>query len=852
MSLLHDYAAALAQPPLSLVPDDGTRGTRYDEFIAPDGALRTAWKGIAEIAVDLTSDHLARVDSEITGMLADDGVTYEHADAGSQPWQLDPMPLLIDAPTWAKLEVGLAQRSELLNALLVDIYGDQKLLAEGIIPPAVIFGHSGFARPLARPSAFDPHPLIFSATDLGRDADGEWRVLTDRVQAPSGLGYAMENRRVLSRVLPALYEEAGLHRVEPYFQAVRAALLQAAPAGVDDPRVVVLSPGTHSETAYDQAFIANILGFPLVQGGDLVAHGGRVWMKPVGYPAVPPTERVDVILRRVDAEWCDPLELRAGSKLGVAGLSEAVRRGHVRLVNGLGAGVLENPALIPFMPAICERLLGEQLRLPSVPTWWCGDDEGRARVLDSLGGGSSASGGAMVVRTIDGAASELAGLSADELRAQIIAAPHRFVGQERVPLSQAPGWGDTGRATGLATPSPLTLRTFTVREGYAYRPLVGGLATLVDPLANRAQHAPRTKDVWVLKASPTDADQGIVDVAPLTLALAVPVLAPRVLEGMFWSGRYAERAEDLVRLVITARTYAEQLDYSSTAEGSAALTALVGALQRLCGLRWRDPIVEMRALLLDEKRLGTAAHSLDRLREALEGVRDQLSGDTWRALGITDRAMRALRVSTHTPQIGESAGRMLSGILSLQGVTASMMRDEGWHSIEAGRYLERALQVCSLLGITTTVPPGPGVERAVLGGVLMAAESAVTHRRRHRGDVRAVGVLELLLNDTANPRSIAFSLERVHHHLARLGASTGSTRPERLLEHLQELIIDADARSLVASVEGSRPRLELFLAEVRGHLRQLGDAIVHLHFASGPLPQPLSSLALTEVYEVRP
>lgn len=847
MSLLRDYAAALAQPTLALVPDDGAKSARYDEFIAPDGGLRPAWKGMAEIAVDLTSDHLARVDDEITGMLADDGVTYEHPDAGTQPWQLDPMPLLIDAPTWAKLEVGLAQRSELLNALLVDIYGDQKLLAEGIIPPAVVFGHAGFARPLARPSAFDPHPLIFSATDLGRDADGEWRVLTDRVQAPSGLGYAMENRRVLSRVLPALYDEAGLHRVEPYFQAVRASLLQAAPAGVADPRVVVLTPGTHSETAYDQAFLANILGFPLVQGGDLVVHGGRVWMKPAGYPAVQPTEQVDVILRRVDAEWCDPLELRAGSKLGVAGLSEAVRRGAVRLVNGLGAGVLENPALIPFMPAVCERLLGEQLRLTSVPTWWCGDPEGRARVLDSLADAAST----VVVRTIDGAASELAGLSTDELRQQIIAAPHRFVGQERLPLSQAPGWGDTGRATGLATPSPVMLRTFTVREGNAYRPLVGGLATLVDTAIGNAQHAPRTKDVWVLKASPSDADQGIVDVAPLALALAVPVLAPRVLEGMFWSGRYAERAEDLVRLVITARAYAEQLDYSSTDEGSAALRALVGALQRLCGLKWRDSTVEMRALLLDEKRRGTAAHSLNHLRNALEGVRDQLSGDTWRALGITDRAMRALRASTHSPQIAESAGRMLSGILSLQGVTASMMRDEGWHSIEAGRYLERALQVCSLLAITTTVPAGAGAGRAVLGGVLMAAESSVTHRRRHRGDLRAVGVLELLLDDTANPRSIAFSLERVQHHLARLGASTGSTRPERLLEHLQAMIADADVAALAAPVEGSRPRLELFLAEVRAQLHQLGDAIVRLHFASGPQPQPLSSLSLTEVFEVR-
>ncbi len=275
-------------------------------------------------------------------------------------------------------------------------------------------------------------------------------MLTDRVQAPSGLGYAMENRRVLSRVLPELYEEAGLHRMEPYFSALRSALLQAAPSEVADPRVVVLSPGTHSETAYDQAFIANILGFPLVQGEDLVVRDGWVWMKPAGFPQHEPHERVDVILRRVDAEWCDPLELRAGSQLGVAGLTEAVRRGRVRLVNGLGAGVLENPGLMPFMPAVCERLLGEQLRLPSVPTTWCGDPEGLAAVLAAV----EADPTGYIVRQIDGRAADLVDLDPAQLRDRICSAPHRFVGQERLPLSQAPVVGRRRSRVRARQPQP--------------------------------------------------------------------------------------------------------------------------------------------------------------------------------------------------------------------------------------------------------------------------------------------------------------------------------------------------------------------------------------------------------------
>ncbi|WP_367891504.1 circularly permuted type 2 ATP-grasp protein [Nocardioides sp. Arc9.136] len=290
------------------------------------------------------------------------------------------MPLVLDAAQWTPLEVGLAQRAELLNALLQDLYGEQRLLAEGVLPAAAVLGHAGFVRPVARRSATDPRPLVLCGVDLGRDAAGEWRVLGDRAQAPSGLGHAMENRRAVSRVVPELYREAGPHRVEPYLWALRSALLQSADDDLADPRVVVLSPGTCSGSAYDQAFLASALGFPLVRGSDLVVRDGWVHLRASGR-----LERVDVVLRRVDAAWSDPLELRGDSRLGVAGLTEAVRRGRVRVVNGLGAGVLENPALLPHLPAACQALLGEPLRLASVPTWWCGDPDSLEHVLDRVG-----------------------------------------------------------------------------------------------------------------------------------------------------------------------------------------------------------------------------------------------------------------------------------------------------------------------------------------------------------------------------------------------------------------------------------------------------------------------------------
>jgi uncharacterized circularly permuted ATP-grasp superfamily protein/uncharacterized alpha-E superfamily protein len=826
VTVLREYAAGVTQPTL----DSGPGGSpRYDEVIGPDGALRPSWKGLAELAVAVTPRDLRRVDEEIERFLEDDGVTYSRPGERAGRWRLDPVPLVLDAAQWAPLEVGLAQRAELLNAVLADLYGEQRLLREGVVPAAVVLGHPGFLRVVARSSAVDPRPLVLAGTDLGRDERGEWRVLADRTQAPSGLGYAMENRRVISRVQPELYREAGLHRMEPFFSALRSALLQSAPGDLADPRVVVLSPGTSSETAYDQAFIASALGFPLVQGSDLVVRDGWVQMRVPGR-----LERVDVILRRVDAPWSDPLELRGESQLGVAGLVEAVRRGRVRVVNGLGAGVVENPALLPYLPAVCEALLGEPLRLPSVGTWWCGDPDGLEHVLDHLD--------TLAVRRVDGPAVDLSGLRRDTLVAMLLADPHRFVGQQRLPLSQAPSWEN-----GAAVARPLTLRAFTLRYGSAYRPLVGGLASTVEDGVSIG-----SRDVWVLKGDPTAPDQGLADVLPMTNTRASTGIVPRILEDMFWFGRYAERAEDLLRLVLAAHALADDFRDRPRTTGAAGLEVLLGAIARLAGASPFEPgdlDGEFRSVLLDPSRAGSVAHALDGLRAALSGVRDQLSMDAWRAFGTADRAATVLEVSTHSHQVAESAGRMLTGILSLQGVTANMVRDPGWHLIAVGRYLERCLQVCHLLAATTTLRRGMDVDREVLNAVLVTAESSVTHRRRYRGSVRPGGVLELLLTDADNPRSLAFGLEQVAEHLGGLPASTGSTRPERLVADLRAELADTDIATLVAIGGESRPNLDAFLAQFVAQLTRLGEAVTEVHLTSGPAPRPIAALRLVDSLE---
>ena len=393
----------------------------------------------------------------------------------------------------------------------------------------------------------------------------------------------------------------------------------------------------------------------------------------------------------------------------------------------------------------------------------------------------------------------------------------------------------------------MTFRAFALRYGSSYRPLVGGLATVRE----RLDALPRTKDVWVLKASGEDRDQNLAEITPLPTAGSIPPLSPRSLADMFWTGRYAERAEDLLRLILTTQAHLDQPGIHSPTATAASAQVLLDAVARLGGRRVGDPEAEFRALLLDAARPGSVAHSFARLRDAMEGVRDQLSGDSWRVFSNVERATRSLREADRAHRTSESAGRMLTALLSLYGVTANMIRDDGWHMIEAGRSLERGLQLAHLLSVGLADRHDVRTSRDVLESVLLSSESVVTYRRRYRGSVRAADVLDLLLRDATNPRSLAFALARLREHLAALPASTGSTRAERLLDHLDADLLAADMTELGAVTGGRRTRLIVFLDDVADRLQRLSDAVADVHFQSGPPAVPLSELSLIELVEAR-
>lgn len=877
-------------------PDASERSDR------PGGATtgrRPDWSWLPDTADAPTDADLARYREATDRLLADHGVTYGgtppvHADGGAataprgrsgEPdapdadpgsWRLDPVPVIVDEQEWSALDRALVQRTELLDAVLQDVYGPRRLLGDALLPPELVLAHPGYLRAVHGLRLPGPHELVLTATDVTRDASGAWTVVADRTQAPSGAGYAMEDRRVVAQVLAGVYRQASIQRIGPFFHALRLALAQVAPPGVESPRIVLLTAGPQSETAFDQAYLSSMLGLPLVEGSDLVVREGRVCMR-----GLDELEPVDVVLRRVDADYCDPLELRSDSRLGVPGLVRALRAGAVSVVNPLGSSVLENPALHAYLPRLARTVLGTDLALRAPETFWCGDPAALRHVLAHLDE-------LVLAPTYRGLRSgtvhgwTLSAHEREELGARIAADPLSWVGQEPVAGVPLPGRGP-GDGAG---PTAAVLRTFAVARRGSYQVMSGGLARVfLDEGAAAtdvrtgalppARAVPRAyaKDVWVLSSEP-DAVRDPWLHAEQPTQRVLTGISPRTAENMFWMGRYAERAGDEVRVLRAVVDRWDDYHRSPRTAGGRALAALLAAVgaDEPAGWGTDGTGTDLRALLLDRARPGSVASAVRRLAEASAAVRDQLSNDTWLPLASLDRALadeRRLvaardrlddaRSAAHAPgrrtgpaeTVGMRAvlDRMLEALLAVAGIGAeSMVRDLGWRFLDGGRRLERAQFLVDTLAATLTTQRSEDVDSLVLESLLIQHESVITYRRRNQAGATVATVLDLLLLDRTNPRSLGYQLDRLREDLAGVPVPVGPAghvrSPEtrdRLLQDLADLLTELDTATVAAAVseEGHRDRLAEVLDSMRWRLRAVGDEIARVHFVH---PAPSRSL----------
>lgn len=861
--LLAGYRAGRAQEPLFDLREGGSGSfgdTGYDEFVDATGAIRPSWQELGDLIGERGRPGLDRLRGVVRGLVDNDGITYieidRHGEAVTNgqgismpgPWHLDGIPLLVSAADWDVLEAGVVQRSRLLDAVLSDLYGPRRALTSGILPPQLLFAHPGYLRAARGIENPGRHQLFLHGCDLSRAADGRFLVNADWTQAPSGAGYAVADRRVVAHAIPDVYERIGPRPVSPFAQALRLALIDAAPEAAEDPVVVVLSPGIHSETAFDQAYLASVLGFPLVESADLVVRDGKLWMRSLGT-----LKRVDVVLRRVDADYADPLDLRPDSRLGVVGLVEVQRRGAVTVVNTLGAGILESPGLQRFLPELAESLLGEKPLLDTPQLYWGGFDQERRHLLSRLSSLLIKS----TVNTEMVVGPALSAAEREELAARIEAHPWQWVGQELPQFSSAP----TDHYPGKLSAASVGIRLFTVSQRGGYAPMVGGLGYVLAP-GNAAYklNSVAAKDLWV--RPPTRAKAETVTVPSVELPSGTRFISsPRVLSDLFWIGRYAERAEHLARLLIVTRERYHEYRYRQDMEGSECVPVLLEALGEITGTdsgaphSYAEAVAgaqrTMWSLTADRQRPGSLAQSIEGLGLAARAVRDQMSNDTWMVLGAVERALaqqagspppshRGSRVSDDT-QLAAAQQQTLAGMLALSGVAAeSMVHDAGWMMMDIGKRIERGLGLTALLRATLTVERSPGAEQTITESALVACESSVLYRRRNLGKVSVAAVADLVLFDGENPRSLVFQLERLRADLRALPGASGSSRPERLVDEVSTRLRRLDPADLEeVDDEGRRAELDGLLKGVEFGLRELSDIITRTQLSLPGGMQPL-------------
>lgn len=824
----------------------------FDEMVSAEGGIRPAWAQFVPRLDELGADGLTECTEQARRLLRENGVTYNVYGASQdleRPWDLDPLPILLPESEWQPLSEAVQQRALLLDRLLADIYGPQTVLKSGVLPPHALFQHPGYLIPCAGIVPPGGIFLHWYAAQLARRPNGSWVVLGDRTQGPSGAGYAVENRIIVSRTLPQDFQNSNVVRLASFFIALRNTLANLARTHRDNPRVVLLTPGPSSSRYFEDVYLARYLGYALVEGGDLTVRGVEVFLKTLG-GLLP----VDVILRRmVDAE-CDPLELCPDSLSGIPGLVQAARDGQVVIANALGSGFLEAPILQPYLPAICRHLLGQDLKLLGAQTWWCGAPDQLRYVESHLE--QLVIRPAFRQRKVRTHAGWL--LSNDEkakLLAEVRANPSEFVAQEQITGSTAPIWNGSE-----LLPWHVTFRAYAVAHEGGYQIMPGGLSRVAprsEMLTESMTAGQRSKDVWILADRPVDT---VSLLRPPTSALELRRtgndLPSRAADHLFWLGRLMERTEAKVRHVrsVVARMTSE-LQPAGLAELHMLLVSLDAAGKSpVQDLSLEDPEAwpKLRSavweFLYNPLRPSGLLETLQAANRTASVVRDRISVDSWRIVN-----QLALTPQTHD---GDSQAidladalmplnHLLTLLSAFSGLcTDSMTRGPGWRFLDIGRRIERALQTVRLIRGLLVDAQADLLPR--LEAMLEIADSSMTYRYRYLTTLQLAPVLDLVLVDETNPRAVGFQLFALAEHVKNLSRDRGefARSPEQKLMLAAQAalrLVDVEAFCSVNGLE-DRVLLDDFLEHVASDLRSLSDSISHTYLTHTSTARQLDTL----------
>ncbi|GAB4087929.1 circularly permuted type 2 ATP-grasp protein [Hydrogenophaga soli] len=808
-----------------------------DELREADGRMRPHWASFFQnVGMDGMGELNRRAQS-LARQIRDNGVTYNvyADDHGTQrPWSLDLFPMVVSPDCWATIEAGVLQRTRLLNAMLADLYGPQQLLKKALLPPALVQGHPGYLRPMQGVQPLGGTWLNVAAFDLARGPDGQWRVVSQRTQAPSGLGYLLENRIAIARQFPKAFAGMKVQRLAASYQALVSGIRAMAPNG-PNARIALLTPGPYNETYFEHAFLARYLGLSLVEGSDLTVRDQRLYLK-----TLTGLEPVDALIKRLDDEWLDPLELRSDSALGVPGLLQVVRAGKLLLANAPGSALLESNALLGFLPAISRELLGQELILQALPTWWCGEPAALQRVLPQLRHGViKPTYPNSPLQTLMG--QSLSADTLDQMTGRMVQQPEDYTVQSYLPLSETPTWsGDQ------ITPRAAMLRVYALADGpQSWRVLPGGLVRLAPrgQLMASMQHGGSSADCWVMTEGEVDRTS-LLQSAPTTLALAQsrrPVTS-RAAENLFWLGRYTERAESTVRLaqVILRNLHDEepstrplQAWMTQQAQAQALVSAHVPGMSGPGAQRVFER--SLIAALADADGAYSVGFNLRALRLAAANVRERLSQEQRHLieqaeLNFLDQCgvLGADTESAAQEALNalEEASEALAGITGAQ--TDRMVRDNGWRLLSIGRHIERLATLAQAM--RQAFETGSVLDAAGFEALVSLFDSTITFHSHYQQRRDVVALLDLLLINRDNPRSLAWVLDTLRSRLRKLEQGDPEFA-QRLFADLPDPSQWDLAHLSTPDAEGQHADLLDVLAACETSAFQLSDALSQQHFS---------------------
>jgi uncharacterized circularly permuted ATP-grasp superfamily protein/uncharacterized alpha-E superfamily protein len=775
--------------------------TVHDEcFVNKD--IREVWKRLLTNIENLGPLELKNRHLELQKLLQENGVTYNvYGDSNglNRPWLLDPVPLVVSAAEWRGVERGMKQRAEVLNLLLKDLYGNRTILKKGIIPPELIYAHPGFLRPCNNIQMPGDHQLILYSADLSRGPDGKVWAIKDRAQAPSGMGYALENRSVFSRILPELFRDYQIAKLGTFFNSLMQSLVQIAPLGKENPRIVLMTPGPRNETYFEHAFLASNLGLTLVQGEDLIMRDSYVWIK-----TVEGLEKVDVILRRVDDTFCDPLELREDSQLGIPGLLQAVRKGNVAVANPLGSSILENTGLMAFMHSLFKYFLNEDPIIPTIATWWCGQKKEMDYVIENID--------KLVIKSIVRLSSfktvmgsQLSNAQKEEMIRKIRFEPYRYVGQEEVEFSTSPVF-----TQGKLEPRYSVLRSFLVSGKGGYEMMRGGLTRCSSQKGSflvSNQDGGISKDTWVeasIRAqSPSISGRQTPDMKRKA------VLPSRAAENLYWVGRYTQRIVRTSRFMRIVLRNIVQSGYTDSPHDPEFLKPLLQTLTDLTDTypgfvegneALKNPLLEIHDLIHNPERPGTILFTLNNLLKAMYAARDRWTVDSWRIIDEIENVRR--RISALEPDAIRQAfsplDQLTGYLLSFSEMTRqSMYRSVGRTMYRIGQLVEDILTELSQFKSLLSFRYDESVEFQLIEALLVSNQNLSTFRSVYRTTLDAAPTLDLLFLNSQNPTSIISQLEILLDYTRKLSPKeTGASDNE-----ISRIVFDCYSQVRLMNVE---------------------------------------------------